>query len=191
MSAAPSSVLLSSAPLVPEDGETDMDFVPAPVIDEPEPDEEVEMCSGEKEVVRVAAAVSVAALADAPSSLSGPRRSRRRHPPRGKRQSPPSGADLSSVDMDLTSEKDPASSMLIRSFDEVWHDQLTWEELRSARNGLVLKKVGEIILSVEASPPGLQFGALSGLEAFPCEGSASDEFAPCCYDSVWIILLIW
>ena len=68
--------------------------------------------------------------------------------------------------MDLSSEDDPDSSKLLRSFDEVWHDQLAWEELRSARHGRVLKKVCVGILSVESTPV-LLFGACSGVGAFP------------------------
>ena len=94
------------------------------------------------------------------------------------------GADLSCVVMDLSSEDDPDSSKLLRSFDEVWHDQLTWEELRSTRHGRVLKKVGDGILSVESAPV-LLFGACSGVEAFPCDGEAPDEQLVPAYDSVW------
>ena len=97
-----------------------------------------------------AATATAAAPADVPSSPVGPRRPRRNRRSMGKPQI--SGADLSSVTMDLSSEDDPISSKLLRFFDEVWHDQLTWEELRSVRHGRVLKRVGDSILSVAPSP---------------------------------------
>ena len=125
----PVLVLLFSAALAPEVEESDMDFVPAPVVDDLESAGDEEMCSGDEEVLREAAVAAAAAVAaDAPSS---PRRSRRS---RLKYQAPlVPGVHISSVAMDLSTEDDPAASTYHRSFGEVWRDQMTWEELRSAR----------------------------------------------------------
>ena len=183
----PLSVLLSSAALAPEVEESDMDFVPAPVGDDPESASDEEMCSGDEEVIREAAVAvaAAAAAADTPSSPRHSRRSRRNRRSRSKyRVLPVPGVDISSVDMDLSPEDDPDSSKLLRSFDEVWHDRLSWEELRSTRHGRVLKKVGDGILSVESAPV-LLFGARSGVEDFPCSGEAPDELIDSIHDSVW------
>ena len=127
MPASPSSVLLPSAALAPEEEESDLEFLPAPISDNPESAADEEMGSGDEEVLREAAAA--AAATDAPSSPPGPRRLRRRRKKvKGKPQV--TGADFSSVAMDLSTEDDPDSTKLLRSFDEVWHDQLSWEELR-------------------------------------------------------------
>ena len=88
--------------------------------------------------------------------------------------------------MDLSPEDDPDSSKLLRSFDEVRNDQLSWEELRSARHGHVLKKVGDGILSVESAPV-LLFGVRSGVEDFPCSREAPDELIDPIYDSVFFL----
>ena len=174
--ASPSSVLLPSAALAPEEEESDMEFVPAPISDDPESVADEEMCSGDKEVLREAAA---AAADDAPSSPR-PRRSRRRK----KKKPQVTLADLSPVAMDLSSEDDPDSTKLLRSFDEVWHDRLTWEELRSARHGYVLKKVGDRILAV-AGPPVLQFGDASDVVSCPVKHRLPSVVPPCAFDSVW------
>ena len=42
----------------------------------------------------------------------------------------PSDVALSSPDMDLSPDEDPAAAMLVRSFDVVWREQLTRAELR-------------------------------------------------------------
>ena len=174
------SVLLPSVALAPEEEESDMEFVPAPISDDPESAADDEMCSGDEEVLREAAAAAAAAATDAPSSPCGPRRSRRRK--KGKPQV--TGADLPSVTMDLSTEDDPDSTRLLRSFDEVWHDQLSWEELRSARHGYVLKKVGVRILAV-AEHPVLQFGAVSGVGSCPVEGHLPTEPYSCLQRDVW------
>ena len=177
--ASPSSVLLLSAALAPEEEESDMDFVPAPISDDPESVADEEMCSGDEEVLREAAAAAAAAADDAPSSPR-PRRSRRRK----KKKPQVTLADPSPVAMDLSSEDDPDSTKLLRSFDEVWHDRLTWEELRSARHGYVLKKVGVRILAV-AEHPVLQFGAVSGVGSCPVEGRLPTEPHSCLQRDVW------
>ena len=187
------SVLLPSTALASECEESDMEFVPAPVSDVPDSVSDEEMCSGDEEVIREAAAVAAAAAAaDAADAPSSPRRSRRsRRSRRGRRsglkyQAPPvPGVDISSVAMDLSSEDDPASSTYHRSFGEVWRDQMTWEELRSARrHGRLLKKVGDGIQSVESAPV-LLFGARSGVGAYPCNGECPDDCVPPKYDSYW------
>ena len=187
-----SSVLLPSTALASECEESDMEFVPAPVSDVHSVSDE-EVCSGDEEVIREAAAVAAAAAAaDAADAPSSPRRSRRsRRSRRGRRsglkyQAPPvPGVDISSVAMDLSPEDDPASSKYLPSFDEVWRDQMTWEELRSPRrHGRVLKKVGDGILSMESAPV-LLFGGRSGVAAFPCTGECLDGGAPPKYDSYW------
>ena len=182
------SVLLPLTALALECEESDMEFVPAPVSDVPDPVTDEEMCFGDEEVICedavAAAAVAAAtiAAADAPSSS---RRSRRNRCSRVKYQVPPvPGVDRSSVDMDLSSEDDPDSSKLLRSFDEVWHDRLTWEKLCSTRHGRVLKKVGARILSVESTPV-LLFGARFGVGSFPVSGVALDEVIACIRDDVW------
>lgn len=80
VSAAPLSVLLPSAALALEDEGSDMDFVPAPVADNPEPVASKEMCSDDEKVIREAAAAAAATTVDALSSPRGHRRSRVRLP---------------------------------------------------------------------------------------------------------------
>ena len=131
-----------------------------------------EMCSGDEEVVAgVAGAAEVAATA-ASSSRPAPRRRPRKD--RGAVPFPPPGtigfhrlADLSPMVMDPS--EDDEGSKFLHSFHEVWHDQLTWEELRSLRHGRVLKMFGGFIHSI-------LFGSASDVDPQPVEGTVPDPF---------------
>ena len=77
--------------------------------------------------------------------------------------------NLSSPDMDLSPDEDPAASKLVRSFDEVWREQVRWGELRSPWNGRTLKKVSDSIVFLVPPPPSptILFGFTSGIGPAP------------------------
>lgn len=81
--------------------------------------------------------------------------------------SSPPNVGLSSPGMDLSPDEDPAASKLVRrSFVEVWHKQLTWGELCSARYGRVLK-VRDSFVSLVPPFPIILFGFTSGIGPAP------------------------
>ena len=150
---------------------------------------DVEMCSGDEEVI---AGAAQAAAAAASSSRPAPRRRRQRRN-RGSIPFLTPGtvgihrpADLSSLKMDLSVDDESKVSFLY-TFDEVWRDQLTWEELRSLHHGRVLKKSGESIRSV-AGFSALLFGSTSGAGPQPVQGTVPEDLCIWDHSPHWVAL---
>ena len=127
---------------------------------------DVEMDSGDEEVI-AGAAEAAAAAASSSRPAPGRRRRRRRRSrkncdavpfPRPGTVGYHRPADLSPLGMDLSSVDKRGGVSYLSSFKEIWTDTLTWEELRSVKFGHVLKRFGDRVYSVAAVPT-LLFGS--------------------------------